>query len=201
MEWIDRLKAIMKEKGVNIEQLKTKIELNGHTLSRNSIGNILNGKNSPKVETLEIIANALEVDLWRIFSNESEDDSVSGYIETKDTIYKIRTLKELKQLLKLIEKPIKDSKQESDSETSKYGSFSGGGLQYYGVRGSARKNTEKLSRHIFKKYNITICTKKEFIETPNELSRDVKVWIFKSKDDVKTAKTLLEKQLNYKFNE
>ncbi|WP_437127416.1 helix-turn-helix domain-containing protein [Maribellus mangrovi] len=191
----------MKDKGVNIEQLKTKIELNGHTLSRNSIGNILNGKNSPKVETLEIIANALEVDLWRIFSTESEDNSVSGYIETKDTIYRIHSLKELKQLLKLIEKPINDSKFETHSESSKYRSFSGGGLQYYAVRGSARKKTEKFSRHIFKKYNITVCNKKEFIETPNELSRDVKVWVFKSKDDVKSAQTLLEKQLKFKFNE
>ena len=104
----------MKDKGVNIEQLKTKIELNGHSLSRNSIGNILNGKNSPKIENIEIIANALEVDMWKIFSNESEEDNINGFIETKDSIYRINTLKELKQLIKLIEKPVEDSKYKTN---------------------------------------------------------------------------------------
>lgn len=201
MEWIDRLKRIMKDKGVNIEQLKTKIELNGHSLSRNSIGNILNGKNSPKIENIEIIANALEVDMWKIFSNESEEDNINGFIETKDSIYRINTLKELKQLIKLIEKPVEDSKYKTNSESSEQYPFYRGGLQHYAVRGRSKKKTEKLSRHIFKKFNITICNKKEFTEIPNELSRDVEIWVFKSKEDVKPAKNLLEKQLNFKFNE
>jgi len=202
MEWTVRLKKIMKDKHVNIEQLKSKIEQNGHSLSRNSIGNILNGKNSPKIETLQVIANALKVDMTEIFStSESGDTNINGFIETKDKIYKIKSLKDLKQLLQDVDKSTDDSNSAFGSESLRKKSFYGSGIQHYAVRGGARKKSVKLTRNSFKKYNITICNKKEFIETPNELSRDIKIWVFQSKDDVQSAKAVLEKQLNFKFNE
>ncbi len=69
MSWIDNLKQIMTDRKVNIEVLKERIESNGHSLSRNSISNILNGNNNPKIETLQVIAEALGVDISDILKS------------------------------------------------------------------------------------------------------------------------------------
>ena len=105
MNWIENLKIIMDDKNVNIEQLKNRIEQQGGKLSRNSISNILRGTNNPKIETIELLAKALEVELWRLFtskdSHEDETD-LNGFVEHNNEIHRIRTKQDLNKLLSIL---------------------------------------------------------------------------------------------------
>jgi transcriptional regulator with XRE-family HTH domain len=57
-----RLKEIIKEKGVSLVSLyeKTGIE-------KGNLSNIINNKKNPTIETLEKIANALEIPVYEMF--------------------------------------------------------------------------------------------------------------------------------------
>ena len=63
------LKSILKENGVSITRLVELLQENDYKLSRVSISNIINGVHSPKVETLEAIANALDIYIGDLFTN------------------------------------------------------------------------------------------------------------------------------------
>lgn len=102
MSWIDNLKQIMSDQNpkVNIEILKDRIEANGHSLSRNSISNILNGNNNPKIETLQVIAEALNVDISDLFNyHEAGNSGLTGFVEYKGTIHRIQSVQDLERLL------------------------------------------------------------------------------------------------------
>lgn len=204
MDWIERLKKIMNEQGVNIEQLKTKIEQNGNSLSRNSIGNILNERNSPKIDTLQMIADALGVDLKEFFSfsDSGSDDSIDGFIEFKGEIRRIKSKNDLKQLLQRMEDSEEEEPEKVETENSVL-NFNETLVRSYITRSVVKSsnNSVKLTRHVLRKYNITICDKKEFFEIPNELKRDTKIWIFSSKDDSQKAKLELRRHFNFQFNE
>ena len=62
-----RIAEILKEKGMTIEALKDKIEENGESLSRTSISKIIHDKSVPKIDTLQLIADALEIPITRLF--------------------------------------------------------------------------------------------------------------------------------------
>ncbi|NOR74696.1 MAG: helix-turn-helix domain-containing protein [Draconibacterium sp.] len=203
MDWINKMKKIMIDQGVNIEKLKTRIEQNGNSLSRNSIGNILNERNSPKIETLQLIAMALEIELSELFSTSKTDTSdniINGFIEYDGQIHRIKTKNDIKQLFESMEEDIETKPSSIDSETvlQKFNNIK---VRSFIERGGANRKSIKLTRHVIKKYNITVCNKKEFLETPNDLKRDIKIWAFRSKDDEQKAKIELRKLLNFKFNE
>ncbi len=206
MDWIKKLKIIMNDQGVNIEQLKSKIEQNGNSLSRNSIGNILNGRNSPKIDTLQVIADALGLELYDLFSvsGTESDTSVDGFVEYKGEIHRIKAKKDLKRLLLNmgeIEETEPEPKLKKDNNENPQSTFNETLVRTYIPRNSVKSNNPKLTRHIFRRYNVTICDKKEFFEIPNELKRDVKIWVFKSKEDSVKAKTDLKRNFNFQFNE
>lgn len=96
MKWTENIKRIMADKSISIEQLKGLIEANGQTLSRNSISNILNGNNDPKVETVKMIADALGVELYRLFKT---DKAVTGAVRIGETTRQIDSIADLEQLL------------------------------------------------------------------------------------------------------
>lgn len=203
MNWIGKLKKVMADKAINIEQLKNKIESNGNSLSRNSISNILNGKNSPKIETVQLITNALGIELWELFSTPTSvmaETEMDGFIEYKDKIYRIKSKKDLEPL---IDKP--DFAEQQVTSTPKFDMPTPSFVEKTPintiVKRKVTRNSGKLSRHIFRRYNVTICDKKELFEIPNELKRDTKIWIFRSKDDAQKAKTELKKVLSIRFNE
>lgn len=83
----------MKLKGVSIESLKFRIEENKGKLSRTSISNIINNKSAPKVDTLELIANALNVSIQELFAEQSKFIHVIINNELKT----FRSTKELKE--------------------------------------------------------------------------------------------------------
>jgi transcriptional regulator with XRE-family HTH domain len=100
MEWIENLKKIMSDQKVNIEKLKDKIKAKGQDLSRNSISNILNGNNNPKIETLQLIAEALGVEVSEIFKpSQPGQNALNGFVEFNGTVHRIQSVGDLESLL------------------------------------------------------------------------------------------------------
>lgn len=62
-----RIKEVCKEKGVSINELAEKVGM-----SRVSISNMIAGRQSPPVDTLEKIAEALCVETWVLLKSPSE---------------------------------------------------------------------------------------------------------------------------------
>ena len=63
-----RIKEILKEKGMTVQELADKLDISRQALSRQMQGKLL-------VETAQVIADALDVPLWQLFADPSE---VSG---------------------------------------------------------------------------------------------------------------------------
>lgn len=89
---LDVISEIMSEKGISIEKLKQEIENQGGKLSRTSISNIINGKTTPKIDTLQMIAKALEVPVAAFFAKDAEIIHLIIKNELK-TFYSINELK------------------------------------------------------------------------------------------------------------
>ncbi len=202
MEWVDTLKQIMTDKGVNIESLKNKIVENGHQLSRNSIGNILNERNSPKMETIQIIANALEVDVYEIFkgtkvNNKPHSNDLNGFVDYNGTIYRINSKEEFKELYAKFfntEEPVLVKERAANVDTPQ--TFIQGSLL---VRAKTKQSISKLQRHVYQRYNVTVSNKKE-LDSSNNLPKDAKVWVFRSEREENKARSIVRNTLNYRFN-
>ena len=65
-----RIKEICSEKGISIVELSSRIGM-----SRVSISNMIAGRQSPPVDTLEKIANALDVQAWMLLKDPKEVES------------------------------------------------------------------------------------------------------------------------------
>ncbi|WP_404812082.1 helix-turn-helix domain-containing protein [Capnocytophaga canimorsus] len=89
-----RIKEILKEKNMTMAELSEKLGIHRVTLSQNLTRN-------PTVDTLQKIADALEVPLASLFTNKHSD--MTGFVEYKRIVYKINSFEDLKNLL-LLEK-------------------------------------------------------------------------------------------------
>ncbi len=89
------VKEVCKEKGLTIQDLADKMEMKRESLSRAINGN-------PTLETLEKIANALEVDITELFAS-SSSGGIIGVIRIRDTNYNINSVPDLSRLLDRIE--------------------------------------------------------------------------------------------------
>jgi len=204
MSWINNLKQIMSDKGVNIEILKNKIVENGHSLSRNSIGNILNERNSPKLDTMQIIADALDVRLDELFVdgdrrvNATSTTEVDGFIDFDGEIYRVKSKEDFKELYKrifngepVLSVPV-EAKKENTGEV-----YNGQSLL---ARTKTRRNVNKLQRHVYQRFNVTVSNRRE-LESPNNLPKDIRFWVFRSRHEELKAKNILQKSLKFSFNE
>jgi transcriptional regulator with XRE-family HTH domain len=105
MNWIDNLKKAMDDKNVNIEKLKTRIEEKGGTITRNTISNILHGRNQPKIDTVEMIAAALEIEVWQLFTSSfgaGPDSELNGYVEFNGEVHRVKSKQDLEKLLSML---------------------------------------------------------------------------------------------------
>lgn len=91
-----RIKDVCKEKGITVSQLAEKMGIKQESLSRAINGN-------PTLETLEKIANALEVDITELFTS-SPSSGIIGVIRIGKTNYNINSVPDLSNLLDRIEK-------------------------------------------------------------------------------------------------
>jgi transcriptional regulator with XRE-family HTH domain len=62
-----RIKDIMTEKGITSVSLSEKVGV-----SKVTISNLINNKTMPSLDTLEKIAEALEVPMWQLFASTDE---------------------------------------------------------------------------------------------------------------------------------
>lgn len=82
-----RLKEVLKEKGTTSKELS---ELLG--ISETSISRIINGTQTPKLETLLNIATALNVDIRELFVSNLVSNKQTIYIKENDTFKEVGTL-------------------------------------------------------------------------------------------------------------
>ena len=88
------VKKLCRDKNLKMSELAERIGITPESLSRSINGN-------PQLSTINDIANALEVDIRTLFSNE---DDIYGIIIINGTSYIINSNKELFELIKMINK-------------------------------------------------------------------------------------------------
>ncbi|WP_353122681.1 helix-turn-helix domain-containing protein [Dysgonomonas capnocytophagoides] len=89
-----RIKEILKEKGLTMEQLSERLGITRITLTRNINGN-------PTIDTLQKIAKELNVDFLELFATTSKTE-LTALIEYKNDFYKAETIEELEKIILLI---------------------------------------------------------------------------------------------------
>lgn len=72
-------------------------------ITRANMSNIVNGKSTPSLDTLERIATALNVDITDLFKKNDSGEDVNGYIKVKGTVYEIHSFDDLENVLKMKE--------------------------------------------------------------------------------------------------
>lgn len=85
-----RIKELAKEKSTTISDLAIKCGV-----PQTSISRIISGGSNPTIDTLEKIAEALNVNLTDLF----EDEDVSGFVKIKGVIHEVNSLNDIKKLL------------------------------------------------------------------------------------------------------
>ena len=93
-----RIREILESKEVKVSSLAETVGI-----TRANMSNIVNGKSTPSLETLEKIANALEVDITELFTP-SSSGGIIGVIRIGATNYNINSVPDLSRLLERIER-------------------------------------------------------------------------------------------------
>ena len=88
-----RIKEIIKNKGLTMQEFADKLGIARVNLTKTINGN-------PTVETLQKIADALNVDFIELFVPQRE--GITGYIEYEGEVYKINSISDIEKLLKEI---------------------------------------------------------------------------------------------------
>lgn len=84
-----KLDKILNEKGMSLVDLEERMRKRDTPLSRISISKIVKGESSPKVSTLEDIANALDMDVRDMFyskDNKSKDELIDLIINSAQNL-------------------------------------------------------------------------------------------------------------------
>lgn len=90
-----RIKEILKEKGLTVNQLADMLEISRQALSKQIQGKML-------VETAQRIAEALNVPMWQLFASPVEVTSkgeLTALIKHKGDYYKASTIEELEKIV------------------------------------------------------------------------------------------------------
>lgn len=85
-----RVKEICKVKGVQMQELADRLNISRVTLTRNINGN-------PTIDTLEKIAEGLNVDVVELFAKKS---GFTAFIDYRGTLYRCDSIDELEGLIK-----------------------------------------------------------------------------------------------------
>ena len=91
-----RIKDICKQKGLLQKELAEKVGVTDIALRASLKGN-------PTVGTLEKVANALNVEVWELFTESPGESEISGFIKAKGTIYEIKSRQDIENMLKSIQ--------------------------------------------------------------------------------------------------
>ena len=87
-----RLKEILKDRGESITAFALKVGITQANMS-----NIVNGKSSPTLDTLERIASALNVPITELFEKENTGDII-GFVKVGDTVHEVKSAEDVKDI-------------------------------------------------------------------------------------------------------
>lgn len=90
-----RIKDVIKEKGLTINELAEILQIN-----RVSLSSAING--NPTVETLTKIANALEVEVWELFTPTIAKGEFMALVKNGPEYYHALTLSELENIVSML---------------------------------------------------------------------------------------------------
>jgi transcriptional regulator with XRE-family HTH domain len=93
-----KIREIMESKDIKVSSLAETVGI-----TRANMSNIVNGKSTPSLDTLDRIATALNVDITELFKKNDSGEDVNGYIKVKGTVYEIHSFDDLEKVLKLKE--------------------------------------------------------------------------------------------------
>lgn len=91
------IREIAKEKGITLVSLADKIGIGRSALNQQIDGN-------PTVETLNKIANALDVEVWELFTPSVSKEELTALVDHRGRLYKANSIEELETLIKEIKK-------------------------------------------------------------------------------------------------
>lgn len=89
-----RLKEILEERSISLTSISEKTGIEKGNLSA-----IVNNKKNPTIETLEKIAQSLNIELWELFTPTTSKDELTALINHRGEFYKATTLKELEDVI------------------------------------------------------------------------------------------------------
>ena len=90
-----RIKELLKLKGMTMNLLAEKLEIN-----RVNLSNSING--NPTIATLEKIANVLDVSLSELFSKPVAENVVIGYLEYNGEVHKIESISDVESFVEMV---------------------------------------------------------------------------------------------------
>lgn len=91
-----RIKEIIKEKHITIQDLADAIGINRVTLSNSINGN-------PTVETLQKIATALNVEVWELFTSSANTGELTALIDYRGILHRFDSVGALKEFVEGLE--------------------------------------------------------------------------------------------------
>lgn len=92
-----RLKEIMQEKGITSVALASMVGL-----SKNTISNLINNKTKPSLDTINEIAEKMNVPLWQLFASQEEvagDSDFLAIIKYNGELKEVTSVGELEQIV------------------------------------------------------------------------------------------------------
>lgn len=88
-----QVKKICKQQGITLKQLAERMDVSPEAVTR-----ILSDNGNPTLSTLVNIAKALNVEVFELFDNFSEDMRVRGYLEVGDKTHRINNFRDLQTI-------------------------------------------------------------------------------------------------------
>ena len=95
MDFRTRIKELCQSKGFTQKDLADKMGISDISLNKTLRGDY------PQLQSLERIANALEVDISELFVRNTPDSEVNGFVKVKGTIYEVHSFEDLRKLLEM----------------------------------------------------------------------------------------------------
>lgn len=92
------IKELCKQKGISLSELAKKIGVTHPTIS-----NVVGMHNSPRLDTLEKIAEALNVELWELFTEKRNNEPFVAVIKEGGKFYTASNLAELKKIVAMLD--------------------------------------------------------------------------------------------------
>jgi len=94
-----RIKEVIKERGTTATALAEELGVSNNTITR-----VANGVSKPSIDLIVGIAQKLDVDIRELFIPTKAGQILNGFVEYKEKVYPVRSEKDLRELLALINK-------------------------------------------------------------------------------------------------